>query len=204
MSAFSPTFENGGFWEYYKDLERQFESFLEYVPYLNGNENTYSFRLANLILAIGAHVDSAFKQIATYPAFDTKYPLILKDAAGNPKKPTIWDYFPLAEEYELSKLRVIFKRLPAGEDVFPFQQYQKIPVAGGKDKIQCPDWWIDYNSIKHQFTFNFSKATLKTARDALAGAFLLNVIHIPAAVRLMRIWANTRLRRRNTVGLRDV
>jgi len=45
------------------------EDFLEYVPYLEGNEKTYSFRLANLLLAIGAHVDSAFKEMARYRLF---------------------------------------------------------------------------------------------------------------------------------------
>ena len=35
-SCFTPTFENGGYWEYYKDLEGQFENFLESVPYLSG------------------------------------------------------------------------------------------------------------------------------------------------------------------------
>jgi len=48
---FKPTFANGGFWEHYKDLERQFENFLDYVPCFEDNENTYSFRLANLLLA---------------------------------------------------------------------------------------------------------------------------------------------------------
>ncbi len=59
-------FEIGNFWELYKDLERQFEDFLEYVSYLEGNEETYSFRLANLILGIGGYVDSAFKEMARY------------------------------------------------------------------------------------------------------------------------------------------
>ena len=72
--GFDPTFENGGFWDYYKDLENQFEDFLKYVSYLEGNEETYSFRLANIILAIGAHVDSAFKEMAKYTPFSTKYP----------------------------------------------------------------------------------------------------------------------------------
>ena len=48
---FNPTFENGGFWEYYKDLERQFEDFLVFVPYLRGNEKTYSFKLLNIFLS---------------------------------------------------------------------------------------------------------------------------------------------------------
>jgi hypothetical protein len=100
---FTPTFENGGYWEYYRDLERQFENFLEFVPYLSGNENTYSFRLANLILAIGAHIDSAFKEMARYSEFLTKYPLILTKPSGKPKKPTIRDYYDLAVEYKLAQ-----------------------------------------------------------------------------------------------------
>jgi hypothetical protein len=182
--GFNPTFDNGGFWEYYKDLERQFENFLEYVPYLEGNEDTYSFRLANLILGIGAHIDSAFKEIANYSAYATKYPLILKNADGTPNKPTIWNYHPLAEEYELSKQKVTFKRLPTREDVFPFAQYLKAKDATGKEYITCPDWWNAYNDIKHKFSKNFKEAKLKTVRDALAGAFLLNVIHEPASLRL--------------------
>jgi len=67
--GFNPTFENGGYWEYYKDLERQFENFLDYVPYLEGNEKTYSFRLASILLSIGSHVDSAFKEMSKYPDF---------------------------------------------------------------------------------------------------------------------------------------
>ena len=100
---FTPTFENGGYWEYYRDLERQFENFLEFVPYLSGNENTYSFRLANLILAIGAHIDSAFKEMARYPEFLTKCPLILTKPSGESKNPTIRDDYDLAVEYKLKE-----------------------------------------------------------------------------------------------------
>jgi hypothetical protein len=182
--GFSPTFENGGFWEYYKDLERQFEDFLVYVPYLEGNEGTYSFRLANLILSIGAHIDSAFKEIARYPPFETKYPLILKNADGKPKKSTIWDYYPVAEELKLSKQKITFKRLSVREELSPFNTYQKAKDATGKDCITCPDWWNAYNDIKHNFKENFIDAKLKTVRDALAGAFLLNVVHVPASERL--------------------
>jgi hypothetical protein len=182
--GFTPSFENGGFWEYYKDLERQFEDFLIYVPYLEGNEGTYSFRLANLILGIGAHIDSAFKEIARYPPFDAKYPLILKNADSKPKKSTIWDYFPLAEELNLSKQKVTFKRLPAREDLSPFSQYQKVKDVSGKDCINCPSWWDSYNDIKHNFKENFTEAKLATVKDALAGAFLLNVAHEPAAIKL--------------------
>lgn len=178
--CFTPTFENGGYWEYYKDLERQFENFLDYVPYLSGNEKTYSFRLANLILAIGAHIDSAFKEIARYPDFLIKYPLVLTKGNGKPKNPTIRDYYDLATEYNLSQRRVMFKRLPEREAVTPFQQYVKVG-----DRIETPVWWKVYNSVKHGFSENFGKATLQNTRNALAGAFLINIIHAPAYIRLV-------------------
>ena len=185
LKEFNPTFENGGFWEYYKDLERQFEDFLVYVPYLDGNEKTYSFRLANLLLNIGAHVDSAFKEIARYPELSNKYPNILKKADGTVNKPTIWDYYILANEYNLQKTYVLFKRLPDREMIFPFRDYKKqVNFEDEKEKVQPPYWWDVYNAVKHHFKDNFYRANLKTTRDALAGAFLLNVVHKPAVLRL--------------------
>jgi hypothetical protein len=180
--GFNPTFENGGFWEYYKDLERQFEDFLEYVPYLEGNEETYSFRLANLILSIGAHIDSALKEIAKYSDFPSKYLEMLNPTTkkGKPRKPSIKDYYPISEEYKLTEEVVTFKCLPDREQLKPFLLYQR------KTGETCPDWWNAYNKVKHNFNENFKEAKLKTVRDALAGAFLLNVIHEPSADRLFK------------------
>ena len=154
------------------DLERQFIDFTKYVPYLDGNENVYSFRLVNLILAIGAHVDSVFKEMFRCSDFSTKYPDILKKI--NDGKATITDYREIEKEYYISKRKVVFKRLPERETIFPFQQFG----------TKSPDWWSAYNKIKHEFSQNFKMATLKTARDALACAFLLNVVHKPAILRL--------------------
>jgi hypothetical protein len=189
--GFNPTFENGGYWEYYKDLEHQFESFLNLVPYLKKNEKAYSFRLANLILGIGAHVDSAFKEIFKWSVFSSKYADILRRV--NSGKANMTDYRKLEPEYNLSKRKVVFKCLPDRETVIPFRRFD----------TESPKWWRDYNKIKHEFSLSFYKANLKNARDSLAGAFLLNVIHEPASLRLFNygllkpkyqprtIWATT-------------
>ena len=182
--GFDPTFENGGFWDYYKDLEHQFEDFLKYVPYLEGNEETYSYRLANIILAIGAHIDSAFKEITKYALFSTKYPKMLNPVyekgvkKGKPRRQNISDYYPISEEYNLPQEIVKFKCLPQRKEIVPFKEYQRITK-------KVPYWWTAYNKIKHNFNENFKMANLRTARDALAGAFLLNVIHIPSIDRLL-------------------
>jgi len=181
-------FEKGIFWELYKDLERQFENFLEYVPYLEGNENVYSFKLLNLILSIGGHVDSAFKEMTRYPGFsdhdECKQILkLLKESDENikegkaPKTVPIWLSLKAYEkEYQLSKRRVIFKRLPEREDVTPFKPHNP--------KTNAPKWWEIYNGLKHDVGVNIKDANLQTTLNALAGAFLLNVIHTPAILRL--------------------
>lgn len=182
QSYFKPTMENGGYWEYYRDLEKQFEDYLGYVPYLSGNEVTYSFRLANLLLAIGAHIDSAFKEIARYPDFSTKYPEIMcpKTKSGKKREPNIRDYYPISSEYQLPKRKAMFKRLPEREQVIPFENYVK--VGNG---IDTPKWWQVYNDVKHNLSENLEKANLRNVRDALAGAFLLNIIHTPVYIRLV-------------------
>jgi hypothetical protein len=181
--GFKPDFENRGFWEYYKDLERQFENFLVYVPYFEGNEDTYSFRLANILLAIGAHIDSALKKIAEDPSFSCKYPAMIKpivkkgEHKGELRDQEVMDYYPISEEYILYEMNVVFKCLPKRENVLPFKEYRK-------ELGKVPYWWTAYNHVKHFFSEDFKQANLRTVRDALAGAFLLNVIHEPAALQL--------------------
>ena len=179
-------FAKGIFWELYKDLERLFQDFLEYVPYLPGNETVHSFKLLNLILGIGGHVDSAFKEMARYPKFSENQECqeilgILKKSEAKKeegKAPTpvpIWLSLKAFEkEYKLSERKVIFKRLPEREDITPFKPYHP--------KTNAPEWWEIYNGLKHDVGVNIRKANLETTLNALAGAFLLNVIHIPSAL----------------------
>lgn len=174
-------FEKGIFWELYQDLERQFQDFLEYVPYMSGNETVYSFKLLNLLLSIGGNVDSAFKEMARYPEFseiDDCKEILMKVE----KKETVPITLPLkAFEtiYKLSEKTVTFKLSPESEKVMPFKPRS--------DRAQSPKWWKTYNDVKHDVGVNIKEASLRNVRDALAGAFLLNVIHIPGALRLLKL-----------------
>jgi len=186
---FKATFENGGFWEYYKDLERQFEDFLEYVPYIDKNESVCSFRLVNLILSIGGHVDSAFKRMAFYRGFNRGHEEIKRirekvkrsresiKRGGPPIMVSFRENFQaFEEEYGISKEKIIFKRLPMRELVQPFKPHNPVTNA--------PKWWIVYNGAKHDFAESFERASLSMAKDALAGAMLLNIRHTPGVRRL--------------------
>lgn len=181
-------FAKGFFWELYVDLERQFQNFLEYVPYLPGNETVYSFKLLNLILSIGGHVDSAFKEMARYPDFSNDKECkeilkILKESEENVKKGKPPRTIPISlslkafdKTYRISKEKIIFKRLPERELFAPFHPHN--PKTG------APEWWEIYNGLKHDVSVNVKKANLRNTLLALAGAYLLNVRHIPAVFRL--------------------
>jgi len=181
-------FESGIFWQLYRDLERQFRDFLDYVPFYN-NETTYSFKLLNLILSIGGHVDSAFKEMARFPDFADNEGCrkILKlleiseknIAQGKAPKP-IPMRLPLEvfeKVYKLSEKEVIFKLTPENLVLTPFKPDPEIDT-------KMPEWWNIYNGLKHDVGLRFEEANLRNTLRALAGAFLLNVIHEPAILRL--------------------
>lgn len=188
MVRMNDNFETGIFWELYKDLERQFENYLEYVPYLKdtpggirpkGNERVYSFKLLSLILSVGGHIDSVFKEMARYRNFkDADCKRICGQIRKKIReKKTVSIYLPIEafeKEYDLSQRHVIFKCLPQREVITPF--------ASGRNIV--PKWWTYYNGLKHDLSINLKKANLRNLRDALAGAFILNVVHVPALFRL--------------------
>lgn len=184
---YEDNFTNGIFWELYKDLEHQFEEFLEYVPYFEGNEATYSPKLLNLILGIGGHIDSVFKEMARYPRFASNEPCRkilrkleeggLRTQSGKPPEPIPMKLCLEAfeAEYRLSKKYVVFKRHRLPHIIIPFRTWSSKRV---------PEWWNTYNSLKHDVGTNIRRANLNNAMETLAGAFLLNAIHIPSFIRL--------------------
>jgi len=192
MSAHTDNFENGYFWELYLDLEHQLRDFLEYVPYLPGNKNTYSFKLLNLILSIGGHVDSALKEMIRYKGLTTddniknireRLQRCEKAVASNSKinnsdKVYMRETFAVFErKYNLSARIVEYKILPRRQPNQPFVSIKNAPRTS---------WWSIYNGLKHDVAAALEEATLKNVWDALACAFILNVVHQPGMERLLK------------------
>jgi len=190
MSVRQDNFKNGYFWELYQDLELQLRDFLEYVPYLPENENVCSFKLLNMILSIGGHLDSAFKEIVRYKGY-AKDPEIAKIKVrldnwekawvskrkiGQSDKVSMVEMFNVFEQkWHLSTREVKYKILNVRPSKQPFLAIRKDPLRG---------WWSIYNGLKHDVAVALKEATLANAWDALACAFILNVIHQSAVERL--------------------
>ncbi len=142
-------------WELYTDLERQFQDYIEYVPYLKdsiggkkpkGNERVYSFKLLNLILSIGGYVDSVFKEMARYkdfidPSCKENCKEILRMVRKGSTIPVYLAINAFEKEYTLSKRVVTFKCLPTHEDIIPLD-IQRRPSKAWADifRSQAGAW----------------------------------------------------------------
>jgi hypothetical protein len=73
--------------------------------------------------------------------------------------------------YQLSKWRVNIGK--------PFLQYREIQPFVRFSKKQSPSWWIAYNKVKHDIFNNRIHGNLENLLQAMAGLFLLNVLHRP-------------------------
>ena len=178
----SDAFQNGLMWVVYTDLEKNLQNFLEYVPFISVHRKVYSQKLLQLMLQIGGYVDTAFKEMAKYHSFDGNEKCALirtKTEAGETVK------ISLAREafepvYNLSS-RTLFAKSP--------QYLRRILVDRRRPFSdfrlgKSPSWWKAYNKIKHDWLTNIAEANLSNTLDALAAAFLLNVIHEPGLISL--------------------
>lgn len=73
--------------------------------------------------------------------------------------------------YQLSKWRIgIGKPFLPYDEIQPFLQFSK---------KHSPEWWLAYNKVKHDMFNNRIHGNLENLLHALAGLFLLNVLHRP-------------------------
>lgn len=170
-------FESGLFWELYRGMESSFMNFLDYVPFFKGNEDVYSPKLLALIQQIGNYVDSAFKEMARYKGFTSNSGCkTIREKKDDSKIVNMSLYRETFEKlYCLSSVDVYAKVLPTRRKLAPFEEFEH---------NKSPEWWKIYNKLKHDLAINLHKANLNNTLRALAGAFVLNVVHIPSAIRL--------------------
>jgi len=177
-------FESGLMWAVYDDMEKSFLTFLDYVPLTYDHSKVYSHKLLQLILQIGAYVDTSFKEMATCSSFD-----------GNVKCETIRKKCAKGETVNIDLAREAFEpiyRLSARFVVVKSPEYSArviverwAPFAEFKSG-RSPKWWRAYNAVKHDWLANLKEANIRNTLHALASAFLLNVVHKPGLQALAR------------------
>jgi len=190
-------------------MEADFIDYLDYVPYTNDNEGVYSPRLIGMLLQICGYIDSVFKAMAEYQPFQKDiycHEIIRRELKRDPTKRNLISEVSrtstLSEpEKAIRRLRTMtlyceaFERhysLPSnnGSQLTakvgweePRKQHNQRPFQSfslmDKEKRE-PEWWGKYNAVKHTWHHSMKEANLRNVLGALAGAFLLNAVHLPS------------------------
>jgi hypothetical protein len=163
----SAIFCQGMSWHTYLNLEKDLIEIARYVALDKEHSGVWSEKIAQALLLTGSTVDSFFSEMRRSPVLPQSK--LLSDLQQNPL-PNIGQYREVYEPiYKLSGVEV---RASYGlgdyGTIRPFQ-----PFAPQSN----PQWWNDYNDVKHGFFQSMDKGTLDNLVHALGALFALNVIH---------------------------
>jgi len=145
------------YWRYYLMLENRFLNSIEYVELHKDNYSTFSNGYALLIQAIGAELDTVFKEFCNFNTTDRK---------------TIADY----AQYILSNHSdIIDKKIILQEYNLEIQPFQGWNVTQPGKTLQ---WWTAYTDIKHNRYNQLHQAKLENVLNILGALYLVEMIYL--------------------------
>lgn len=162
-------------WEYYLVLENDFLETERYVSFELGenlfcdsnescnteNSKVYSDEYVKQYQAICSEIDVVMKQIC-------------KEIHNNDNVKSIPEYAKLilndCPEIVLQKVKVKHK--------FELQPFKIWKIKDETSDYKSPNWWTDYNDVKHHRLENYKKGNLKNVINALAGLYILELYFV--------------------------
>jgi hypothetical protein len=165
--------------QWYGWLEDELLEILKYIPPADPNLETFSPRLASLIIESCGLLDSILRQISPDPA--------TVDGKSKPRKDLdIVDYAKqYAVKFEIAAAKSIVLISPP-RYLIPFSPWLGLLLGG---EYQSPSWWRIHNDLKHDRIANLRKAQLEVAIQSLCGLHLM-IATVPefASAVLRRGW----------------
>lgn len=149
---------NFRYWRYYLALEEDFRKTIRFVEIHESNFNTFSIEFNKQLQAICSEIDVICKQICLFKYEETRN---IKQY-GN----------IILKEYNDINSRIVKVKNHTDLKLQPFQEWKLRPT------YSSPQWWKDYNDVKHNRTNHYSKANLENVFNALAGLYLLEMFFI--------------------------
>jgi hypothetical protein len=136
----------------FNDLVGDLEEFCRYVPPEAEHLRVFSTKLWGIIIRACAEVDSQLNALLD----DMPKPV--------PGKRTIRSYIRHEPDLQLSAFTLVLRT--GSISLTPFQAFGTFPAL-------VPDWWTDYNAIKHRRLESLRRATLGSALHAVGGLFVV-------------------------------
>ena len=150
---------NFQYWRHYLALEADFLKTIRFVEIDESNFNTFSIEFNKQLQSICSEIDVICKEICSFKG------------ASNTRNINQYAEIILKEYTDINSRNVIIKQYTSLK-LSPFEEWSLDP------DYNSPEWWKDYNSVKHDRTNNFSKANLKNVINSLAGLYLLEMFFL--------------------------
>jgi hypothetical protein len=138
-------------WNYFLAIEEDLSKVARFVEFSTENLSTYSIEIAHILLAAASEVDVIAKMLCKKINPDSPSSRI--DEYRNEIRP---------HYTHIEKMPVLIRRY--GLTFTPWLNWQE-------DK--SPNWWKEYNNIKHERNSHFPEANLQNALNAMGGLFIL-------------------------------
>lgn len=170
-------FIRGKAWFLYNRLERDFMKTTTYVALETVHNDVWSERFGELLIRTGDMVDSFFRYMINSKSLDNKDTVEKLRKKIREKRQTDPNWHPNINDFRKA-FNPIFQfssvELEASYGLTYYGELQPF-----KDFARSsPVWWESYNKVKHEIFEQIErKATLENCINALAGLFILNILH---------------------------
>ncbi len=138
-------------WNYFLAFDSDAEKLSRYIEFTTDNFEAYSIELVRLLLSAASEVDVVAK-------------LLCSKVNPDAKAESIDNYRKILNP-ALPKIKDMKIRIPRyGLELIPWDNWKT---------NKTPDWWSNYNAVKHQRDKNFKQANLKNTLNSISGLFCL-------------------------------
>jgi hypothetical protein len=181
-------FERGKVWFIYNKLEKEFIDTTSYVALETVHENVWSEKFGELLVKISGSVGSFFDLMVnnsksldgeeTVRELRKKIEEERKKRENKQKKrKKKSDWSPDIRDFRKAFNRVFQLSSVEVEASYGLTYYGKLQPFKGFER-KSPLWWESHNKLKHKFFEQLEeRATLQNTVNALAGLFVLNILH---------------------------
>lgn len=149
------------YWEYFLQIDEDLMKTNRYIQHTEKNLKAYSSEFARIILVACAEIDTICR-------------LLCKEIDSSCDFPN--DSTRSGDIKEYCKIIIgQYPKLPTTEIVFTTLQEKKKPWDGWANlpTYKSPNWWKEYQLIKHYRHNNFEKATLENSLFAVSSLLVL-------------------------------
>jgi len=171
-------FERGMAWYMYNKLENEFIETTSYVALVTDHDDVWSEKYGELLTRTGDLVDSFFRDMVNSKSLDNEETVKRLREKIQKKRQKNKDWSPNITDFRKTFNPIFQLSSVEVEADYGLTYYGKLNPFKNFDKKK-PFWWGSYNKVKHEIFEKIEEnATLYNTINALAGLFILNILHM--------------------------